>query len=397
MRRTVNLHLSAVALALALAVNARDIVVDTYIKETAGGSSAKDSAVMSSDETFVAADTSEAHDTAAVRDDSIREDDNNDSPVRLSKDNIVDGNLSAINKQPPHIKPNADTIPQLSGTYWGFGLGFSGGNIPIFPLWQKSFPDSLQRFPGLSPTFGADTSGGDTGLLQYRITESPDAFNFALPFYLSLYSIDEKRVLSFTLSFFSNNKQFQSALSIGSTDTTIRKISALETLAFYSVSIEATVRQAIPPMFFSIDGLQQTLFSLTLGASPINTFTRKCEIKTEFDDGDVRMRAVADSVKRVFTDISGNGLSLSWRIGISAVKRYQSGYGAEYGLFYSGAYSGNFRSEGVRLTEDHITKRGFDLSAEEVTGGKPLSFLSNQAEFRATLMVPAKKKEVDKD
>lgn len=290
-------------------------------------------------------------------------------------------NVNTVNKV------NTDTVPRLSGTYWGFGVSLSVGNVPIFPMWQKHFPDSLRHF-GLSPT-----AEDDAGILRYGITESPDAFNFAMPFSISLYNIGEKQVFSFSVSFFSNNKEFQSALSIAS-DSATRRIDILENLSFYSVSIEAAARLAIPPALFSIDNVQQTFLTMTLGASPINTFTRNREIKTDFDPGDTRMQSAVDSVKRVFPAFSGNGLSVSWRVGISAVKRYPSGYGSELGIFYSGAYCGYFYSNGTRLTEEHIKIRGADLNAENVTNGKPLSFLSNQAEFRATLLVPAKRKNV---
>jgi len=107
------------------------------------------------------------------------------------------------------------------------------------------------------------------------------------------------------------------------------------------------------------------------------------------------MSSVADSVRKAFATLSGNGLSLSWRIGLSAIKRYPSGYGAEFGLFYSGSYSNYFYSDGVRLTEDHIKTRGADLNAENVVGGKPLSFLSSQAELRVTVLVPTRKRDTD--
>jgi len=300
------------------------------------------------------------------------------------------GGVSAVNKDssesgkhPPASKPDA-APPPLLGAYWGLGVGLSVGTVPIFPMWQRYFPNTLRQF-GLS-----DTGSGETAPLRYNIIESPDAFNFALPFRLSVYSVGEKRVFSFSVSFFRNSKDFQSTLYI--TDTVTRRIDILERLAYYSASIEAAGNWAIPPVFFSVDGSQQTFLSLALGLSPVNAFTRECEIENDFNNNDTRMQTVADSVKKTLATISGNGLSLSWRIGISVIKRYPSGYGSELGLYYSGSYSNRFYSDGVRLTEEHIKTRGTDLNAESVTGGKPLSFLSNQAEFRATLLVPAGRK-----
>jgi len=361
-----NIYLTAAAafiLALAAAVNANDI------------------------------DTVNINTVDTINTDSVNSVDSVDTDNTANAVNIIDtvNTVNAVNKDQSvtdglqlSLKP--DTAPTLlSGAYWGFGIGLSVGNVPIFPMWQRNFPTTLRQL-GLS-----DTGNGETAPLRYDIIESPDTFNFALPFRLSIHSVGEKHVFSFSVLFFRNSKDFQSTLYI--TDTVTRRINILEKLAYYSVSIEAAGNWAIPPVFFSVDGSQQTFLSLALGLSPINSFTRECEIETDFKDNDTRMQAAADSVKKMFATISGNGLSLSWRIGISVIKRYQSGYGSELGLYYSGAYSNRFYSDGVRLTEEHIKTRGADLNAESVTGGKPLSFLSNQAEFRATLLVPTRKRD----
>ncbi|MDR2694040.1 MAG: hypothetical protein LBB74_07480 [Chitinispirillales bacterium] len=296
--------------------------------------------------------------------------------------NNVNNDSSVIDKRTPSPKSDAEPAP-LSGACWGFGAGLSVGTVPIFQMWRQHFPGSLRQL-GLS-----DTGGGEAALLRYRVIETPDAFNFAIPLRLSLYNIGKKHVFALAVSFFRNSNEFQSTLDIA--DTVTRRINVLERLVYYSASIEAAGSWAIPQIFFSVDGAQQTFFSLVLGVSPINTFTREREIQTGFKNSDTRMQSAADSVGRKFAALSGNGLSLSWRAGLSVIKRYQSGYGAEFGLFYSGAYSGYFHSEGVRLTEDHIKTRGAGLNDESVNGGKPLSFLSNQAEFRATLLVPTRR------
>jgi len=259
--------------------------------------------------------------------DTARHVDNYDKLTVSTTD--ADKDSSSVSKRPPPPMISNDP-PQLSGAYWGFGLGLSVGTVPVFPMWQKNFPDSLSRL-GLSPAFAADAEKGDTALL----------------------------------------------------------------LVYYSASIEAAGSWAIPPLFFNIDDYQRTSLTIALGASPIG-FVRESEINanSNFND-DARMSSVADSVRKAFATLSGNGLSLSWRIGLSAIKRYPSGYGAEFGLFYSGSYSNYFYSDGVRLTEDHIKTRGADLNAENVVGGKPLSFLSSQAELRVTVLVPTRKRDTD--
>jgi len=373
-RKTVNICLTAAAFAFAFAVNAENAV------------NVSDVDVDSVGNVNIVNDVDTVNNTITSDRDTAGHD---DIKSGFAASTFAGKDSSTIGRRPlpPKI---SDEPPLLLGAHWGLGMGLSVGTVPIFPMWQKYFPDSL-RLLGLSPTFAADS--GDGALLRYRVTESPDPFNFTTPFCLSVYSIGESRVYSFTVSFFRNSKEFQSELSL-SPDSTGRRINTLERLVYYSVSIEAAGRWAIPQDFFSIDGTQQTLLTIALGASPVN-FTRESELKTNFDN-DTRMSAVADSAKKTFAALSGNGLSLSWRIGISAIKRYPSGYGAEFGIFYSGAYSNYFYSDGIRLTEDHIKTRGVDLNAENVINGKPLSFISSQLEFRVTVLVPTNKKR-DKD
>jgi len=141
--------------------------------------------------------------------DTARHVDNYDKLTVSTTD--ADKDSSSVSKRPPPPMISNDP-PQLSGAYWGFGLGLSVGTVPVFPMWQKNFPDSLSRL-GLSPAFAADAEKGDTALLRYRVIESPDKFNNTAPFHLSLYSVNEKQIFSLTLSFFRNSKEFQSELS----------------------------------------------------------------------------------------------------------------------------------------------------------------------------------------
>jgi len=356
LRKTVDIYLILIlaAFIFAFAVNAEDVVNDN-------GSIDTDTVSIQSDG---------GNDVNAI--DTVNTVNNVDTNVdTINAVNTVNNDSSKINKRPSPIKPITEPL-KLSGAYWGLGLGLSVGTVPIFPMWQKYFPDSLR----------INFSNDDTTSLRNSVIESPDAFNFTVPLCLSLYSIGDKQVFSFTVSFFRNSKEFQSELS--------EAVNVLERLIYYSVSIEAADRWEIPPIFFSIDGTQRTLLTLALGASRIN-FVRESEINKLSDRDDGRTQTIFNTAKKTFATLSGNGLSLSWRVGISAIKRYQSGYGAEFGIFYSGAYSNYFYSDGVRLTEDHIKVRGADLTSENVVNGKPLSFISNQAEFRVTLLVPTRK------
>ncbi|MCL2218710.1 MAG: hypothetical protein FWC23_02170 [Chitinispirillia bacterium] len=265
----------------------------------------------------------------------------------------------------------------MAGTYFGFGAGLSIGSIPVFTMWQNTLPETMGRL-GITQNFGADPLVNDTMPLRYRVSEIPDQFNFTLPLSVSLHSIKPGSAMSFALSFFHNSKQFQSIL-LFDRDTLNRRISIYETMRYYSLSIEAAYQKAIPPVFFSIDGAQQAYLSMSIGLSPINTFTRDNGVKLSAPENDLRMQTLADSVQKSFTGLSSNGMSLIWRFGISTIKSYGQGGGIEMGLYYGGSYASYFYNEGERVNNGQI-------DPASLNAGKPLSFISNRIEFKAAFL-----------
>jgi hypothetical protein len=288
-------------------------------------------------------------------------------------------------KQNTHTPP--DTTAMMAGAYWGFGIGLSIGSVPVFGLWRNALPDTMRHLGITTPFFGADPLTGDIQPLQYRVTEAPDNFNFTLPFSISIRDIKPSRATVLALSFFHSGKQFQSEFYFLN-DTLNRRVSLYENLSYYSVALEAAYMAAIPPVFFSINGTQQAYFTVAAGASPINTLTRNNGIKIEAPADDPRMQALADSVQKSLAKLKTNGMSLSWRVGISALRNYGQGGGLEMGLYYGGTYTTYFYNDGERINTGQIDPNNDGAD-------KPLSFLSNRIEFKVTfLMSPDHKKRV---
>jgi len=345
----------------------------------------------------VSIDTSTGTDTALVRDDSdTAVDTTADTTVNISTSNdtasvprdnaaSIDTSITNDRKQlPPNINPPAnpnakpDSIPKLSGTFFGLGFGLSIGNIPLFTMWQNALPTTLKHLD-LPNTF-IDQLNNDTLPLRYSVVESPEQFNFVLPFSVSIYNVRENSVTAFSLSYFQNSKQFQSTIASGH-DSLGQRVNVHEILRYYSFTIEASYHAAIPPAFFSIDNAQQSFFSLGIGVSPLNYFSR--EGAASASKANSPMQAVADSAAAKLTGLSANGMAVTWRLGINTLKGYANG-GIEMGLFYSGSYSAYFYSNGEEVTKHQIHPVDGEVD-------KPLSFLSNRVEFKVSFIRPTKR------
>jgi hypothetical protein len=275
----------------------------------------------------------------------------------------------------------SDTAAVITGKYYGFGAGLSLGAIPLFSMWKNALLDSLSRI-GIPPSFGSDTSAGNTGNLRHNVIEAPEEFNFFIPFQISIYRVKENSSASIGLSFFYNAKQFQAEI-VPSLDTSGRTVNIYETMKFYSLTIEASWQAAIPPEYFSIKGSQKTFVSLALGLSPAQYVTRYGDVTAT--EGDTRMQAVADTVKKkMMPDFSANGASASWRVGISTLKSLQKGSALEMGLYYSGTYSGYFFRDGNKVMKSDIY-----IGNDEIDN--PLSFFSNRIDLKVTYLIPVKK------
>jgi len=330
--------------------------------DTVDASVDQDSTIILSNDSNIAddtVDTSLNQDTATVS-------------TPKTDDSAIQKNVTA------DIKPDTVATPKMSGTYFGFGVSLSVGSAPIFELWRNALPLTMDSL-GIDMFFGRDLVPGDTLLLRYRVLETPDKFNFSVPFSISLHKINDGRAYAFALSLFHSSKQFQSSFFLGH-NMQERRLDIHETLRFYSLAIEAACMFEIPPLYFSVNGAERTYITMALGLSPINTLTRSSGVKVANAEGeDLRLRALADSVKKQLPKLSSNGMSLSWRLGATTTKSYGQGGGIEFGFYYGGSYTTLFYADGEQLTRGQINPA--DENAD-----KPLSFMSTRAEFKATFL-----------
>jgi hypothetical protein len=383
MKRNIIIVLMMVGVMTVCVANAQDNVANATDKDTVSvqhdngvsvDKPANADSTLASDDADTARGTLTDTDTASIPRDS-----------NVAADTSINTNTASLSSGiNPDVKPSIsqDTVPKLSGTFFGLGFGLSIGNIPLFTMWQDALPTKIELL-GLSPTFGIDTSIGDIQQLRYSVVESPEQFNFVMPLSVTVYNVKKNSVTAFSLSYFQNSKQFQSTIIPGN-DTLGRRVNVHQILRYHSLTIEAAYHAAIPPVFFSIDGAQQSFFSLSAGISPLNYFSREGDATVSAPEGDSRMQLVADSAKSQLAPLAANGMAFTWRVGINTLKGYANGGGIEMGLFYSGSYSAYFYGNGEEITKSRIR-------AVEGETDKPLSFLSNRVEFKISFMRPAKR------
>ncbi|MFP4163188.1 MAG: hypothetical protein ACLFQB_04310 [Chitinispirillaceae bacterium] len=280
----------------------------------------------------------------------------------------------------------ADSLSQKpkapQGMLLGAGVGFSIGSIPLFTLWQKSLPDSLDHL-GLDPQSGTimpDSSNSieaDTNQLSYEITEEPEVYNITLPIYLTAMHVEEDRMISVGASFLYTSKQFQTSV-YPEPDTLDRRVNIREKMNFYSLALELAYKKAIPPQYFSIDGTDRAFFTAALSLSPLCAFTKESSASTSIPAEDLRMHALRDTIQSRLTPLSSFGAALSWQFGISTLKHSSNGGGLEIGLQYSGSWHSLFSNEGSKVLNRDIYYRA-------PKANKPLSFISSRIELKVSV------------
>ncbi len=285
----------------------------------------------------------------------------------------------------PALQPVSDSssilIPDTK-FFIGAGGGLSIGSIPLFSLWGQTLPDSL-RFLGLSKDFGkvqpdsANSISADTMDLRYKVTESPEIYNIAVPVHLTFMHVNDNRALSLGLALFYTSKQFQSNLYID--QDTARHINLSEKMSFYSVALEIGYQKPIPVQYFKIDGADMAYFSTFLSISPLCVFSKSESIKTFSNEDDQRITTIQETLKPQISDLSARGAALSWQLGISTLKRYPSGSALNMGLYYIGSFHALFSEKGKTVYNKEI-------SPSASKPDKPVSFLSTRLEFKVDFL-----------
>jgi hypothetical protein len=223
--------------------------------------------------------------------------------------------------------------------FWGLGAGFSLGSFPVFDVWQRGLPDSLGTFgiPAITVIKGIFPNGDtlDTLHLLYDEKVPPNAYTIYFPVTFSRYfGTSEKQYTAVDLSLFLLYKKLQAEIR---DDSSTNRVSLKQSFGFYTCALWLRYQRSIPERYFTIGELRQSSISFGFDFHPLVYVRKKNTVTVE--DGsnplfvDFKNRAAAS-----LTESSEFGLGLSWKAGISAIKKYSSNTGLEVRLLYLGQW-----------------------------------------------------------
>jgi hypothetical protein len=290
-------------------------------------------------------------------------------------------------KTSPKTTPPVDSteLEDTSYTFWlypflGAGAGFTIGNFPVFDIWYRGLPDSLGNFgipqdTVLKGSFGnGDTL--DTLHLLFELKEKPNAYTISFPLFLSRYFLtSEKSYCAIDLSFFMLFKQMQAAVR---DDSTTNRVSLKQSLGFYTGALGIRYQAAIPARYFTIDGLNRSSVCAGLDIHPLVYLRKKSTVTVE-NDADPLFADFKNRVAAAVDNHSSFGFGISWKAGISALKKYSSYTGLEAGLMYAGQW----------FIFPDMSEKALDKNA--ITSKNNYSFICHRLSIQLSLLRGKKK------
>lgn len=316
--------------------------------------------------------------------------------VKKNIDSIITDSITTDStaKNRPVISPHVkDTLPLkkflpdttfVDGVYAGVGFGWSLGKFDAERLWEHTLPSSLidLRLKETSLSVLPDTTQtdsllrkGDMSSLSFSIKDKPSSYNMTFPLSISLTKYRKEDRISAALAFSLFSKNQKSTVSMLN-DSLSRRIDLRQKFLLYSLSLEFMYAKRISPIYFSVDGIDRSDFSLGLGITPLMRMKTTSSTKRYSDD--YRTMSIEDTIKKQLLNSDSYGFSMSIRTGISTTQRFSSG-ALKIDLLYSMSWNDYFYNNGNRVYRDGLNKN--DLEAD-----KTLSFLSNRLEISLSLL-----------
>jgi hypothetical protein len=248
--------------------------------------------------------------------------------------------------------------------FWGIGMGWGLGSNPLLTEWQSGLPDSAARLVGRG-----------TKLSRFAIVEPVNSYNIFWPLQVSYTPlVTEGHSLSMDGSFYFlfADKSFKASVTAEGDSLSKAILSQSCAVTFFSLGF--TYRRSVPEEYFKVEGVKRTTGNIGLSLVPYMRFSKRSSFTTA--------GAIPDSCLAVLRGNVDNrtfgGFGLSWKAGISSLKKLSPKSGLEVGLTYVGRYMGNFRNGSERM----LWK---DVNPSSGKPGQKVSFLSHTFEISLTL------------
>jgi hypothetical protein len=278
----------------------------------------------------------------------------------------------------------------LNSNYLGFGIGWSLGSFEPAEMWGNTLPSELADLRLTKSTLiaAADSMSsdsllraGDSSEITFSIKDKPSVYNMAFPISILFVKFDKNYRHSLMVSFSIFSKKQKSTVSLLN-DSLSRRIDIKQNFTLYNASLHYMIGKRIPPVYISVDGVDRTDVIAGIGVSPLIYMNISNSINAYSDD--VRITGITDSIKSQIHNLKCNGLSLSFKAGLSTVKHLKKG-ALDASILYTITWNDYFYDNGTRVKNGNV-----DLKNSEAT--ENLSFLSNKLEISIVLLKKIKHK-----
>ncbi len=333
--------------------------------------------------------------------DTTKNSSSNDSISRILSEPVTNDTIDSLQKTMDSSKTISttgiaarDTIPDslfLRGTYAGIGIGWSLGNFEAAKIWKQTIHSDLKSFhltdtafTILQDTTSSDTlirNYGDTSKIRFTVKEKPSGYNMSFPVSLSLVTFGPESKHTWVLSFFLFSKNQKSSLYTIA-DSVNRRIDINQKFRLYSVSVHYLYSHRIPSLYMQVDNVHRSDVVAGIGIAPLMNIGSSNIVKKLSDD--IRITTIYDSIKSQFQSFEMYGLSLSFKAGLSTVRKIKSG-ALEASILYTMTWNDYFYNDGKRIHRS-------DLDPLDSEGSKRLSFMSNRFEISLALLKGIRKK-----
>lgn len=279
-----------------------------------------------------------------------------------------------------------DSLTLTNETYLSFGAGWSLGSNRYVKLWESSLPDSLGnwgltntsfRFVFDSTLIGPQPNQDDTANIAFSVKEKPALYSITFPLSVSLTRLRVDDRIAITLNGSWLHKLFKATVAtVG--DSVNRKVDISETLNMYSLFIDITYGHVIPPVYFSIDGIDKTYGSVGLGFSPL-IFLASHQNVVAYGGNSSRMGRIAERIKSTSVEHAIHGTSAVFHCGLTTLQRLSPRQLLTVDVCFSMNWYGYFYEAGERMYSTNINRT-------ESSDGAPLSWISNRFDLSFSLM-----------
>jgi len=209
--------------------------------------------------------------------------------------------------------------------FWGIGIGWTLGGMPIYEAWRGSLIDESSELP-------AFTDWVDSIPIRFTEITAPDEYHTAFPIgvtFIPFVSENSYSAVDLDFRFMTKTQE----LRLESDSIAVDFWNRRRNLRYFDGTIGLSTHLGIHPRYFSVKEVDRTSLVLGVSLSPLSVVRIAREDSSPFLDTTFSA-----------TDMY-YGLGVSWKIGFSTLRQTSPGRGLEIGTMYTGLWRGAYSGE----------------------------------------------------